>query len=441
MQILITTSFKFVQSCSVNQKTAIYTAMNSYNEHHLVNQCLREIEGILMWGTSEDWHNEVFNELSERIQEKTNVLLSPTTLKRVWGKVQYNSAPSITTLNVLAQFAGYDNWRHYKSTAGPSSTKKTKPIGKNHAVIISSAAFLTLLFISIFSMIGSRNTIIEADYSNVSFSSRTVSEGYPNSVVFDLDLHSIESDNIKIQQFWDPNKTIQVKASQSEATGIYYYPGYFRAKLLVDNAIVLEHDLFLKASDWMATLDYEPVPKYLTSAEFSNGTLQLPEEYLEELSSSQDPLRTTFHLVRDMSNISADKFTLRSTIQNSYSEKWAVCQSTQIIILGTKGAIIIPLSIPGCVSDIGVMLNDVFLDGKENDLSALGTSLSEATDIEIQTDNNVAKLFINGQLAFEHSYNEPIGRFVGLRYRFLGAGTVHNSTVIDPISGESMNML
>ena len=88
-----------------------------YPEYKLVQKCLQAIEQQLGWGEATQWHNDVYIELSERIHKDTQVLLSPTTLKRVWGRVNYSSAPSITTLNTLAKFAGYHNWREFKNQA------------------------------------------------------------------------------------------------------------------------------------------------------------------------------------------------------------------------------------------------------------------------------------------------------------------------------------
>ena len=121
--------------------------MNDYPEKKLVERCLLQIEEKLGWGSSDLWHNEVFNELSEKIQEATDVLLSSTTLKRIWGKVNYKSAPSINTLNTLSQFAGYTNWRDFKmkSNAPQKTSRPRQPIS-NWGIIVTSAAAMTLLF-------------------------------------------------------------------------------------------------------------------------------------------------------------------------------------------------------------------------------------------------------------------------------------------------------
>src|SRR5688572_16226379 len=76
------------------------------------------VERQLGWGPGEAWTNQDFTSLSEQILAKTGVNLSPTTLKRVWGRVKYDSAPSTTTLDALVLFAGYENWRAFKACGG-----------------------------------------------------------------------------------------------------------------------------------------------------------------------------------------------------------------------------------------------------------------------------------------------------------------------------------
>jgi hypothetical protein len=39
-------------------------------------------------------------------------------LKRVWGKVKYDSLQNTHTLDTLVQFLGYENWRDFKSQNG-----------------------------------------------------------------------------------------------------------------------------------------------------------------------------------------------------------------------------------------------------------------------------------------------------------------------------------
>lgn len=55
----------------------------------------------------------VFKELSLQIADKTKKQVSNSTLKRIFGFAAYSFQPSLYTLNVLAEFAGYDSWTSF----------------------------------------------------------------------------------------------------------------------------------------------------------------------------------------------------------------------------------------------------------------------------------------------------------------------------------------
>ncbi|WP_435625730.1 hypothetical protein [Flagellimonas sp.] len=419
-------------------------------EEFYIQHCIQHIEGKLGWGPSYAWHNDMFVELSERIQQETKILLSPVTLKRVWGKIAYKSAPSITTLNTLAQFAGFENWRDLKGSIPKKRSFRTrKKIESNLGVIVLSASIMTLVFISLYSL---RSVPIQnepIDPSRILFQSKPITQGLPNTVVFDVDFDGIESDSIHIQQYWDPTKTISLTKGQKQATGQYYFPGYFRAKLLVEGEIIKEHDLFIKTDGWLGTIDYGPIPKYYESLKVFGKKLAFPEGAINEITSSEKPLTSTYHMVKAFDSISGDNFELRSILKNTYNDVWAVCQKTSIIVLGTKGAMVVTLGIPGCASELWVMMNDNFLHGKEHDLSGLGLDLSEEKEIKLTVVKKELKVTTGDEILFQGDYSESLGRIAGVRYRFFGAGEVHQSmlsdlegkTIVDFIQSENTNGL
>ncbi len=71
------------------------------------------IEQQLDWGDPSAWQTKDFEILNELIFEKTKVSLSESTLRRIWGRVEYNHLPSTTTLDTLSKFAGFESWRAF----------------------------------------------------------------------------------------------------------------------------------------------------------------------------------------------------------------------------------------------------------------------------------------------------------------------------------------
>ena len=86
-----------------------------------IDICLQLIEQKLNWGESSNWSSYDFGKLSDIIQDKTGVMLSVTTLKRLWGKLKYDNLPSITTLNTLARFLDFKDWREFGQRQTPAS--------------------------------------------------------------------------------------------------------------------------------------------------------------------------------------------------------------------------------------------------------------------------------------------------------------------------------
>lgn len=54
-----------------------------------------------------------FNELIVSIFNYTGRTISLSTIKRLWGYIDYDGFPTATTLNILAQYNGYADWNAY----------------------------------------------------------------------------------------------------------------------------------------------------------------------------------------------------------------------------------------------------------------------------------------------------------------------------------------
>ena len=51
-----------------------------------------------------------FEHLIQQIWDKQHSVLSLSTIKRIWGYVQSNGVPRLSTLNTLSQFLNYADW-------------------------------------------------------------------------------------------------------------------------------------------------------------------------------------------------------------------------------------------------------------------------------------------------------------------------------------------
>lgn len=69
----------------------------------------------------------IFKELTALILHSTKKQVSSSTLKRIFGFAAYNFQPSLYTLNVLAEFCGYESWVHFTTEHGAESLVMPAP--------------------------------------------------------------------------------------------------------------------------------------------------------------------------------------------------------------------------------------------------------------------------------------------------------------------------
>jgi len=300
-------------------------------DESLIRQVKKMFEEKTGWGNSDTWTNQDFLQLSELIRDETGITISHVTLKRVWGKVRYDSLPNTHTLNTLAQFLGYDNWRDLaarhslaqhppaqyppaqphvaealpqvtqnplegqghstESTQRPPEAVLDSPNGIPHPVIRPDqpAALQShpaqaarsrhgqfrriwlgapILILILALLFFLHGQQPPPQPRDYAFSSKkVVTAGLPNSVIFDYDASRSPDDSVVIQQSWDSTRRVKVARTGHQYTSIYYYPDYYHATLQVRDHVVRAHNLLIQSNGWLPLIEQDPVPVYFKKEE------------------------------------------------------------------------------------------------------------------------------------------------------------------------------
>ena len=411
----------------------------------LLRLCRKQIETKLGRGDSAHWTTSDFGRLGEEVFEQTGISLSVNTLKRIWGRIDYRSVPNPTTLNALAGYLGYANWHTFGlAQAEPiplpeSFPDEAPPLTTPYRFkpsLVWSAGLLMGLSIALGLAFSLRSpTHINADEAaRYRFSSRVVAEGLPNSVIFDYDATAARTDCVAIQQSWDPARRFAVDPTQHRVSSLYYYPGFFRAKLVVDGRVVQEHPLMIRTQGWLPLVEREPVPVYYKPEQARrNGMLSLDVAQLQASSINLQPTPpwVSYFQVGNWGRVSSENFTLETELKNDYHEGSAACQHTELVMLCEDNAIILPFSRPGCVSGLTLHAVDQHLEGATTDLSAFGCDFSQWVKVRCEVKNKHMRVFINNKPAYQLTFHSTAGALIGLRYRFEGTGSVNYIRLVD----------
>jgi hypothetical protein len=394
-----------------------------------LSRCRKLIEEKLLWGESENWQNKDFENLSEAIFEETKVSLSPSTLKRIWGKAAYTSSPNLTTLDALAQFAGYSSWRAY--TTSTKETKPTKILGGfarlNWHKTILWPLVIVFCGLAVALILAFRKSISLLKYDQVVFESKPVTLGLPNTVIFTYNVSNSTADSIFIQQSWDARLRSKVDKNKNEFTTTYYYPGYYRAKLILNDSIVKEHDVYVKTNGWLATVSNSLIPYYIEETHLlKDKVIGVSENDLDNLkikNSESIPEISLFN-VQDFDGLPETDFVFETELRSTYNAGNAVCQQVRIILMFSNGHISVPLSIKGCVGELRLSISENVIDGKTSDLSGFGVDFANMAKVRIEAGNGMVTFLINNIEAYKSELPAKIGKIVGLRYLFNGPGEV-----------------
>lgn len=424
------------------------------NDHWYLEIARKKLEHKLGWGSVHEWSSEDFQTLSEAILASTDLSLSVTTLKRLVGRVNYNATPHPSTLNAVARFLGHANWRAFKqalNTPTEAQEVKTTPIISKPAInsieasastqknqkwlayLLPAGVLVLIMIVAIASRKKDQITpVSDANRAQVSFSTNPVAEGIPNTVVFNYDLHSIDGEVFEIQQSWDETKRFVINPQEKEATCTYYYPGYYRAKIVVDDQIIQEHDLFVPSNGWMAAIESGPVPRYILPTEWQQTPfLSVHDTAIEDLHGREEIPNLAYYLVEDFGELKSTDFRLQTRLRHTFQDGNAACQYSSLTINCTRGFIRIPMSAAGCVGELIARFSGLNFDGRKTNLSGLAYQEQEWQEIDLEMKDKVFRVKVNDQNVLEGELPTDPGRIVGIRYKFEGAGEVDQLMVWD----------
>lgn len=396
-----------------------------------LSQWRKLAEEKLDWGNSAEWTDSDFEKLAGIVFDKTGTMFSVTTLKRVWGRVRYDSSPNAVTLDALSKFVDFDNWRAFKNSLHePQQAQITSvPKHKNYFQLIGKLALVAIVIgiVIAWAYKPDKQPVKVATNAPVKFESRKVTDNLPNSVVFNYDASGLGVDSVTLQQSWDASRNEKISTKLKEHTSIYYYPGYFNARLIANGKILKESPVFIKTKGWIGIIEKQPTSTYLNAADIHlSGALGVNSKTLAQKTGStvfNDQL-VSFSNVREFKGLNGGDFMLETTLRNTSKPDESSCRKVIVYILGKQNTIIIPLADKGCISALSMYTSSEWINGKDKDLSAFGCDFSSFQQLKCSIKDMKLEISLNGKQIFTAPITQTIGDIVGLSIGFEGAGEI-----------------
>ncbi len=406
----------------------------NHSEADYLRMCKEAIEGKFQFEqTGEGLRQRDLEWLADEIEEKSGIKLSLSTLKRIWKK-DYDQMPHPSTLQALVSIIGYKDWQAFKLAQSPSIASSISAKGNAQGLFRRWMILpIGLALILLIWLIGIRSTqavkLKPQVKGPVEFTgNKTVSQGVPNTVVFNYDLTHVVADSFFFQQSWNEMERVKLDPREHIYSNIYYYPGFHRAKLIANDSIISRFRVHITTDGWLPLLRYsflDNVPVYLKNERhIFDGALHVQRE---ELVSSKIDLNKAFLLsyfnVREFDSVYSDQFSLDTRIKSD-SFSTAPCPGFDLTMIFEEHIFYVRMMGRGCEIENAVKMGEVSQDGRKSDLRALGRDLYQWQHLQIQVQNKLATIFLDEKPVHSVQFKNDFGKLVGLAYHFTGTGAI-----------------
>ncbi|HWZ22209.1 MAG TPA: hypothetical protein VNW06_06115 [Cytophagaceae bacterium] len=381
--------------------------------------CKALIEKKFSHGSYLKWTNGDYDKLSELISEDIKEYISASSLKRIFGKVNYASEPSTSTLSILAKYIGYRDWYDFINQHSSVPKEITKPEKKRGIKALKFALPLLVIGLSIFIL-----SLLKQEQLEHTLTFHTSKSIAPSNVVFEYDISKMSADTVSIDfndHFArDKRENLKVLSADNKTiTHTYMVSGVYHPILLADGKPIDTLSVSVYSDNWefliarysSSSKEFYPVTQ--NSVYEKDGIMTIPAS--EVYKYTKDTITNywlKYRYLKDF-NTKADQltFNLRGRSISSFKNN---CNEFDIWILGSNNNIIFKIFDPGCGGEFSkVQLGIKILDGNFNDLSAFGHSLSVWRTISLKVLNKKASIFIDGKVIYEGKIEGEIGLLKG----------------------------
>ena len=370
--------------------------------------------------------------LADSIEEKSGVKLSLSTLKRLWKK-DYDQMPHPSTLQALVSVLGYKDWQEFKlqsaPVAPPSIPKKKNRSSIRPWIVLPALVVITILIWAIAFRArkpGKTKPIVQGQ---VSFTgNKTVSQGVPNTIVFNYDVSNVIADSFFFQQSWNPMDKVKLDPNGHYYSNIYYYPGFHKAKLIANDSILKRFRVHITTDGWLPLVRYSAMnnmPIYIKRGRtIVDGALHTGRSDLSFSNVNMDKdFILNYYNVREFENTNSDNFSLDTRIKCD-SGSMRPCPDFELVIMCEAHIFFVGLTGKGCERNIALKMGEVIHDGSNSDLSAFGRNLYDWQQLQIKVADKKATIFLDNQAVHTITFKEDFGKVVGLVLSFAGTGAV-----------------
>jgi hypothetical protein len=391
-----------------------------------IKHCRKIIEDQLSWKNNTKWTRRDYELLIEKIFESTGVLLSLSTVRRIWNN-DFKNLPHKSTLDALAVFAGFSDWQDFKENHTPAKKSHSKK-----SIIIGGGLILIIVVITVFLLLilNLKNSFKVQITGPVKFSYIQKSDStVPCIVVFDYDVRNIVADSFFIIESAHDYEKKYLPVANGQLTSSYYHPGTYHAFLVANDSIVKKLGIEIVSNNWVGMISYQNssnvLPYYFYYNKIiENGSLSVSPKLLHD---NNIPLKDDMFMILSKTyniDIKNCNYTLKTRVKLDSFDINSPSPEIYIGILFKNDFCYMPLVQNGGQDKLQVKHGNIVRTSNESDLSGFGCNLYSWQDVEITCNNHLVTFYVNNTEVLQLIDSTNLGALKGTSINFDGVGSL-----------------
>ncbi|WP_186758105.1 hypothetical protein [Echinicola salinicaeni] len=377
-------------------------------------------------GNPKNWQNKDFESLSFKIKIETKILISKSTLKRIFGKNKTGEAyyPQPATLEALQEFG--------KVKDPESILIQQKQKFQKRSLL----ALLGIALISISLLLLAINQSETTESIHAELKLERVEGSSPSTAFFSYSIP--ETKDSLFLYLGNKMEPFYLSPYNNKISVYLRFPGVFHPFIASRNKKVLAstEGLFVQSKGWQAlgyyyeqpySMRYYPIPMNYNSPDYAfhiNGSdlHRLGMDTSKIIVLRLDNFKKT--------DVNGDDFILNTKVKSA--EFWPAirCNSIYISVEGENSKISFKTTHTGCSAFSEYILSEKFGTGSDQ-LVNFSIDTREWHMVEIKNVNKKVEVKINNQLAFSDNYSKSLGKIHGVSVMFHGNGYLDHLQLVD----------
>ncbi|MEM6966225.1 MAG: T9SS type A sorting domain-containing protein, partial [Bacteroidota bacterium] len=221
-------------------------------------------------------------------------------------------------------------------------------------------------------------------------------------------------------RFGDGN-TMNLTTSSGTISHAYSNEGVYYVSIYIDNVLADKIAILVKSCDFSGFVS--STNGYREANEERCDFIQSGVARIPPALSSVSYYWTNLNSFKNF-NLSGDNAGMEVRVKNPSSGGGISCYDTRIVIYGDQGVAQVSFMTTGCSFYSSMTAGNTSVNGSNTNLTALAQNLSNWHTIKLETQNDTAKAFYDGDEKYALNYTGMVGNILGVRVTFKGSGSV-----------------